>query len=243
MSIIFQLFSAEDLQKLDKDELEALRNEIGEVLANAGLSKEGKLHLNLGPKLEPDGESPSDLHPQPKWVQEALLKRFYEVSHQLKTPPLDLSQQSFDFYNLIRQRNNANTQTKEELILNWAISCELNHIEFYYALLKAREGVNKFYEKNPDAKKKLLTKEQLLARYVPLQEVRTKEPDSAYSPFNPRHPLYRQYYEISRSDSGTTGQTPPSRSARPTIDLVQLVQLLVAKGVISDQEYARLTHS
>ena len=32
--------------------------------------------------------------------------------------------------------------------------------------------------------------------------------------------------------------TPP---ARPTIDLVQLVQLLVAKGVISDQEYALLT--
>jgi hypothetical protein len=31
--------------------------------------------------------------------------------------------------------------------------------------------------------------------------------------------------------------TPP---ARPTIDLVQLVQLLVAKGVISDQEYAQL---
>jgi hypothetical protein len=32
--------------------------------------------------------------------------------------------------------------------------------------------------------------------------------------------------------------TPP---ARPSVDLVQLVQLLVAKGVISDQEYARLT--
>jgi hypothetical protein len=32
--------------------------------------------------------------------------------------------------------------------------------------------------------------------------------------------------------------TPP---ARPSIDLVQLMQLLVTKGVISDQEYARLT--
>jgi hypothetical protein len=32
--------------------------------------------------------------------------------------------------------------------------------------------------------------------------------------------------------------TPP---ARPTVDPVQLVQLLVAKGVISDQEYAQLT--
>jgi hypothetical protein len=33
--------------------------------------------------------------------------------------------------------------------------------------------------------------------------------------------------------------TPP---ARPSVDVVQLVQLLVAKGVISDQEYAQLTH-
>jgi hypothetical protein len=32
--------------------------------------------------------------------------------------------------------------------------------------------------------------------------------------------------------------TPP---ARPNIALVQLMQLLVAKGVISDQEYAQLT--
>jgi hypothetical protein len=31
--------------------------------------------------------------------------------------------------------------------------------------------------------------------------------------------------------------TPP---ARPIVDLVQLAQLLVAKGVISDQEYAQL---
>jgi hypothetical protein len=31
--------------------------------------------------------------------------------------------------------------------------------------------------------------------------------------------------------------TPP---ARPSIDLVQVMQLLVAKGVISDQEYAQL---
>ena len=34
--------------------------------------------------------------------------------------------------------------------------------------------------------------------------------------------------------------TPP---ARPSADLVQLMQLLVAKGVISDQEYAQLTQT
>jgi hypothetical protein len=34
--------------------------------------------------------------------------------------------------------------------------------------------------------------------------------------------------------------TPP---ARPSVDLGQLVQLLQAKGVITDQDYARLTQS
>jgi hypothetical protein len=211
MSIIFQLFAAEDLQKLDEGELRLLRDEIGQTLADAGLSKAGKLHLNLSPKVKPDHESPPDwTHSLPKWVQEALLKRFHEVSHQLKTPPLDLSQQSFDFANLIRQRNDPSTQTKEALILEWAISCELNHIEFYYALLKAKEGVENFFAKYPAAKDKLLTEEQRQAKDPKAEKVRTKDPDSAYSPFNPRHPLYRQYYELSGPAPGTTGQTPPS---------------------------------
>jgi hypothetical protein len=212
MSIIFQLFSAEDLQKLDVDELTALRNEIGEVLTNAGLAKEGKVHLNLTPKVAPDAESPNDLRPQPKWVQEALLKRYYEVSHQLKTPPLDLSQQSFDFAGLIRQRNDSKNQAKEELILNWAISCELNHIEFYFTLLKAKEGVENFFAKYPRAKAKLLTEEQRQAINVAAEKVRLKEPDSVYSPFNPRHPGYRQYSDVSGAGPGTTGQTPSSGS-------------------------------
>jgi hypothetical protein len=33
----------------------------------------------------------------------------------------------------------------------------------------------------------------------------------------------------------------PTPLARPSADLAQLMQLLVAKGVISDQEYAQLT--
>jgi hypothetical protein len=194
MSIIFQLFAAEDLQKLDINELEALREEIKSALENAGLAKEGKLHLNLRPKVEPNQESPRELRVQPPWVQEALLKRFYEVSHQLKTPPVDLSQQSFDFDNLIKQRNDPKNQSKEELILKWAISCELNHIEFYFALLKAKEGVEAFFERYPTAKAKLLTETQRRAADPKAEKVRTKDPDSAYSPFNPRHPLYRQYY-------------------------------------------------
>ena len=90
MSIIFQLFAAEDLQKFDKDELIKLRDEILAGLRNrlAFKREEGKIHLNLREKVGPNHETPSGLNPQPPWVQEALSKRFYEVSHQLKTPPL-----------------------------------------------------------------------------------------------------------------------------------------------------------
>jgi hypothetical protein len=213
MSIIFQLFSAEDLQKLTDQELDKLRDAIIDALKEGGLFKDGKLHLNLEPKVKPDGTSPFDPNSTPEWVQKALLKRFNEVAHQLQTPQLSQPQNLFDFEELIKKRNSTETQEVQKKILNWAISCELNHIEFYYALLKAREGVNKFYEENPDAKAKLLTKvQQQQTKYETPQEVRTKEPDSAYSPFNPRHPLYRQYDDVSKSAPGTTGPTPPSGS-------------------------------
>jgi hypothetical protein len=209
MSIIFQLFSAEDLQKLNEGELKNLRDEIITALKQAGVFQEpGNLHLNLREKVKIDGTSPEGLRDQ-QWVQEALLKRFYEVSRQLKTPPHDPSQNSFDFENLVEKRNSPDTQNTEKLILNWAISCELNHIEFYYALLAAKKGVNEFYKKYPDAKLKLLTEEQRKTKDVASQEVRTKDPDSVYSPFNPRHPLYRQYSDVSRSGPEPTEQIPP----------------------------------
>jgi hypothetical protein len=202
MSIIFQLFSAEDLQKFTAEELDKLRDAIIDALKDGGLFKDGKLHLNLEPKVKSDAESPPDLHPQPLWVQEALLNRFNEVANQLKTPQPNPPPNLFEFEELIKKRNSTDTQAVQEKILNWAISCELNHIEFYYALLKAKEGVNKFYEQNPEAKAKLLTNAQRQqTEYITPQEVRTKDPDSAYSPYNPRHPLYKQYHKPSSSDS------------------------------------------
>jgi hypothetical protein len=210
MSIIFQLFSAEDLQKLDIEELKGLRDEIKKALEEAGMVIDDKLHLNLKEKVKPDENSPFDQNSPPEWVREALLKRFNEVSHQLKTPPISPSQQAFNFDALIAQRKSQETQDKEELILNWAISCELNHIEFYFPLLKAREAAYKYFEDNPRIKEKLQIKEKPQAKVVVVpKEVRTKEPDSAYSPFNPRHPLYRQYDDISKSAPEPTEQTPP----------------------------------
>ena len=78
MSIIFQLFSAEDLQKLEEPELLELSRAIRAALndpINRLPIKDGKLQLNLRQKVEPNAESPAALNPQPKWVQEALLKR------------------------------------------------------------------------------------------------------------------------------------------------------------------------
>jgi hypothetical protein len=199
MSIIFQLFSAGDLKKLEEQELLELSRAIRAALNNPINRlpiKDGKLQLNLRQKVEPNAESPAGLNPQPPWVQEALLKRFHEVSHQLKTPPLDPSQEPFDFQKLIDQRNAPKTQKAEELILNWAITCELNHLEFYFALLVAKKAAEEFFEKaeNEQIKKKLLTEEQ--RKNATTEKVRFKDPDSVYSPFNPRHPGYKQYFNI-----------------------------------------------
>ena len=56
MSIIFQLFSAEDLQETHSMSFSGLRTKSQSTLVAAGLSKDGKLHLNLRPKAEPDEE-------------------------------------------------------------------------------------------------------------------------------------------------------------------------------------------
>lgn len=206
MSIIFQLFNAEDLQKLSYDELQDLRKIIIKALApNPDKPPDNlePLKLNLTPKTRIDENSPPELRPPPKWVDEALLKRFYEVSHQLKTPPLNQPQQAFDFDELITERKDPKNQTKEELILNWAISCEVNHMEFYNSLLKAREAAYGFFEERIKAK-------ELQAKGVAPKEVRIKDPDSAYSPFNPRHPLQKLFYDLSKSPPTPPQSTPPS---------------------------------
>ena len=215
MSIIFQLFSAEDLQKLEEPELLELSRAIRAALndpINRLPIKDGKLHLNLRPKVAPNEDSPAGLNPQPKWVEEVLLKRFHEISHQLKTPPLDLSQQPFNFEKLFEERNDPKTQSTEKLILNWAITCELNHLEFYFILLVAKQAVDKFFEDKAHVsiKRKLLTLEQ--QKNEATEKVRFKDPDSVYSPFNPRHPGYKQYFDLFRPGSGTTGQTTASSS-------------------------------
>jgi len=189
MSVIFQLFGAEDLQKLEYDELQELKRKITEALTPPGQAALGgplALSLKLSPKTKPDPDTP------PR-VKEALNKRFHEVSHQLKTPPPNPSQQIFDFDALIDQRNAKATQGKEDLILEWAITCEVNNFEFYNSLLKAKKVADDFFKEAMERR----------GEKVP-ERLRPKGPDSLYSPFNPRHPLYNIFYDLSKPASNPT---------------------------------------
>jgi hypothetical protein len=193
MSVIFQLFCAEDLQKLEYQELQTLRQRIITALRSAQ-----PLCLNLTEKPEPDPGTPPRVH-------EALNKRFDEVSHQLKSPQLNPSQQPFRFHDRIQQRNARATQDKEDLILNWAITCEVNNFEFYNSLLQVKKAADDFFEQTIKAK--------IAARGEPVPDrVRPLPPDSPYSPFNPRHPLYGLYYDLSQPKPDPTPDTPPSTS-------------------------------
>lgn len=193
MSVIFQLFCAEDLQKFDYKELEDLRQTVITALRSAE-----PLCLNLTEKPEPDPGTPPRVH-------EALNKRFDEVSHQLKSPQLNPSQRTFAFNAHIQQRNAKATQDKEDLILNWAITCEVNNFEFYSPLLQAKKAAYDFFEQKIKAK--------MAARGEPVPDrVRPIGPDSPYSPFNPRHPLYGLFYDLSQPKPDPTPDTPPSTS-------------------------------
>ena len=115
---------------------------------------------------------PSDA---PAGVIVALKQRFDEVSQQLKSPPVDAS--PFNFDALTRRHFNgpdSNEKEKETLILEWAISCEVNNFEFYDLLRRARDVAYQKFEEWTEGQ-------------------RPKGPDSVYSPFNPFHPLYNTF--------------------------------------------------
>jgi len=173
MTVIFQLFCVEDLQRLSEAQLTILRDTITDALNlktnPPGRTADGAPALPL--EVIDHTELPASAPPE---IRDALKKRFEEVSQQLKAPPRDLS--PFDFEALKRRHfNERNTEerNKETEILQWAISCEVNNFKFYDQLLRAREkAYQKFYE---------------------LTQQRPKGPDSPYSPFNPLHPLYNYF--------------------------------------------------
>jgi hypothetical protein len=99
------------------------------------------------------------------------------VSQQLKsTQPRSAS----DFNARLRQvhldQPDSEEQAKEEMILKWAMSCEVNNFEFYYPLWYARKEAHDFFRQKTG------------------QE--PKDPDSPYSPFNPGHPFFNFFYGL-----------------------------------------------
>jgi wobble nucleotide-excising tRNase len=186
MSIIFQLFHAEDLQRLSLEELEELRQTIIKALGNAQ-----SLSLKLTRKTQPD---PLLNRQRQEALNKQLNERFDEVSHQLKSPQLNPPQQTFNFDYRIEQRNAETTRDKEKLILEWAITCEINNFEFYSRLLEVKEKAYDFFENKIKANMKARGEE------VP-DKVRLKAPDSSYSPLNPRNPLSGLFYDLSRPES------------------------------------------
>ena len=178
MSVIFQLFCAEDLQKLTYDQLQELRSTVAQALrkhttGQAHGEHRPSLCLGIVDKTTPPPDTPAPIH-------EALNKRFYEVSHQLKSPHLHSSRQLFDFQKLLHQRNSDLTQKKEDMILEWAISCEVNNYEFYNTLARVRNEAYSFFLNKTGQ--------------------RPKGPDTLYSPFNPLHPLYNLFYGSSNPE-------------------------------------------
>lgn len=196
MSVIFQLFSAEDLLKFKPEQLEELKNRIMTALKEStGQSTLGDppiLSLKLSPNTKPDPKIAAQ-------INDALRKRFQDVSHQLKSPQPDPPPQTFDFDNLIRLNNDEDTRKKEELLLEWAITCEVNNFEFYNSLLQAKKVADAYF------------KEVTTSATAP-EGLRPKGPDSLYSPFNPRHPLSGLLYTLSKPESNPPQDTTPSSS-------------------------------
>jgi hypothetical protein len=195
MSVIFQLFRADDLKMLSRDQLDELKKKINAALkeaqqefqSHAG-SSEGPsqqkspseetppepLRLNISHKPDPSPHTP----PQLKSVLgRALDKRFHEVSQQLKSTQLR-SASDFDarLSRVHLNQPDSEEQEKEKIILGWAMSCEVNNFEFYYPLWRARKEAHDFFYQETGQ--------------VP------KDPDSPYSPFNPGHPFSNFFYGL-----------------------------------------------
>jgi hypothetical protein len=186
MSVIFQLFCAEDLKKLTKLQLEGLREAVGTALRNYfGSAPEAPLFLSL--KVSHRTDLPQQA---PDKVDEALKKRFREVSHQLESPQLQPPERSFNFETFKEARRSPTKIEQEELILQWAITCEVENYAFYLPLLHAKKVAYDYFD--AEIRKNMEFKGQ----NPPKEKILPIGPDSLYSPFNRRHPLYNLFYDL-----------------------------------------------
>jgi hypothetical protein len=190
MTVIFQLFCVDDLRRLKKEGRDELLKIIHKHLPPqqpASRKSASSRKSEEAPKLTLDVSNKTLLHSgkdTPPEVVARIRKRNEEVSEQLKSPlpegpsdapELNLSRELLPQL-LAPPKRGPLSATEEEQIRQWAISCEVNHYNFYYPLLKIKEEAYEMFRQR--------TKQ------------RPQGSDSPYSLFNPHHPLYDLYTDL-----------------------------------------------
>jgi hypothetical protein len=202
MTIMFQLFSARDLQMLTANELDELKyiaitamndtkNElryqdyqmklknIAETRRRVSTQFGSDPGIATPPITPPTLGIGNNIDPLPETssqMNSILKKRLNEVRQQLLGSRESAPYGQDSFNKAIESQSTSDTEpkldTKERTILQWALSCERNFLEFYAPLRRARDMAHKYFLEKTGQ--------------------RPEGPDSSYSPFSPDHPLRRR---------------------------------------------------
>jgi hypothetical protein len=188
MTVIFQLFCVDDLRRLfDAGARQALVDIIRQHIPDRQLILKATNNTSLEHPVETPDQIPA-----------AILKRFDEVSEQLQSPlakdPSDtpqfvLQQPLLQQFIDARRKLAPLSEEDQNTILQWAISCEVNHYNFYHPLLKI--------------------KEQAYALFREKTGQLPKGPDSYYALFNPLNPHYDLFAELKLKRPAAQAEEPP----------------------------------
>ncbi|MGE3537905.1 MAG: hypothetical protein AB7N91_10790 [Candidatus Tectimicrobiota bacterium] len=194
MTVIFQLFCVEDLKLLGEQGRQNLLTLIRQHLQPAappgseprarptppqspfvlGVTNTTTVHWPpQPPATEPE---------IPPEILTSLRQRFDQILQQLETPmtrepagtaPTDPTKELLDEFKRQDLARDLSDSAREQ-ILRWALSCEVNHVNFYATLWQIKKAAYELFQEHTGQ--------------------RPQGPDSLYSPFNPAHPLY-SYFE------------------------------------------------
>jgi hypothetical protein len=176
MSIIFQLFSADDLKVLQPDKFEELTGAILGELRKSPSQVRQVLGVDRSPRLMIPQDTPQQL-------KDALRRRIHQVFQQLTSRPPRNPSRALEPARAIDEQlfepdELAMLDAQKRLILQWAIHCEVAYLERSFEQYKALKDWKDRYHTE-------------FSRIMNGQ--RPKGPDTNYSPFNPGSPLYRFY--------------------------------------------------
>jgi hypothetical protein len=202
MSIIFQLFSAENLKDLTRDELDSLKKTVNDAVDNCRepllkASLESSRQLSARIESYFNSKTPQDI-PE---VLDTLKRRAQEVFRQLTSVPAQSPGAGFSLsktptiFNQLLSQEDFDTLDKKlpytgRTILEWAIICEMANLMSYDALQGIQEDAARIVRKP--------------------RGPRLKDPDSVYSLFNELSPSYhRDHPRLSAPlKSQLTGNAP-----------------------------------